>query len=242
MTTGVRRIFIGDVHGNYDGLMLLLNTISPLNDDQVYFLGDLINRGAKSAQVADFVRKNPYYCVLGNHEQMFLDYFQNQRITKQVIEKAAFNYKETIHSYLQFDISLLPAHLEWFSKLPPYIDLGDIWVVHAGINPQLPLNKQTQKEFCWIRQPFYSMSKPYFPDKLIIAGHTPTFKFGGVVPGKLVQGQGWLDIDTGAYDSRSGWLTGLDMTNRKVYQANVFSRKTRVLDLEEVVEGIGNGE
>ena len=89
MTTGVRRIFIGDVHGNYDGLMLLLNAISPLNDDKVYFLGDLINRGAKSAQVADFVRKNPYYCVLGNHEQMFLDYFQNQRITKQVIEKAA---------------------------------------------------------------------------------------------------------------------------------------------------------
>ena len=233
-----RRIFIGDVHGCYDGLMLLLNTILADRDDQVYFLGDLINRGSKSAQVVEFVRKSPYYCVLGNHEQMLLDYFQDKPVIKKTIEKAASTYKETINSYLQLDISLLPVHLEWFSNLPVYLDLGDIWAVHAGVNPLLPLDKQTKKEFCWIRQPFYSTSKPYFPDKLIIAGHTPTFKFGGIVPGKLVQGKGWLDIDTGAYDSRSGWLTGLDMTNRKVYQANVFSRKTRVLALEDIVQKV----
>lgn len=233
-----KRIFIGDVHGHYDGLMLLLNTISPQSDDQVYFLGDLINRGSKSAQVVEFVRKNQYNCVLGNHEQMLLDYFQDKQVIKKTVEKASATYKETINSYLQFDISLLPVHLEWFSNLPLYLDLGDIWVVHAGVHPQLAVFKQTQKEFCWIRQPFYSMSKPYFPDKLIIVGHTPTFKFGGVVPGKLVQGKGWLDIDTGAYDRRSGWLTGLDMTNRKVYQANVFSRKTRVLALEDIVQKV----
>ena len=237
-----RRIFIGDVHGCYDGLMLLLNVISPQSDDQIYFLGDLINRGSKSAQVVEFVRESQYSCVLGNHEQMLLDYFQDKPVIKKTIEKAASTYKETINSYLQLDISLLPVHLEWFSNLPVYLDLGDIWAVHAGVNPLLPLDKQTKKEFCWIRQPFYSTSKPYFTDKLIIAGHTPTFKFGGIVPGKLVQGKGWLDIDTGAYDPRSGWLTGLDMTNRKVYQANVFSRKTRILALEDTVKGIGNGE
>ncbi|MGB3637805.1 MAG: metallophosphoesterase [Rivularia sp. (in: cyanobacteria)] len=237
-----RRIFIGDVHGNYDGLMLLLNVISPQSDDQIYFLGDLINRGSKSAQVVEFVRESQYSCVLGNHEQMLLNYFQDKPVIKKTIEKAASTYKETINSYLQLDISLLPVHLEWFSNLPVYLDLGDIWAVHAGVNPLLPLDKQTKKEFCWIRQPFYSTSKPYFTDKLIIAGHTPTFKFGGIVPGKLVQGKGWLDIDTGAYDPRSGWLTGLDMTNRKVYQANVFSRKTRILALEDAVKGIGNRE
>ena len=198
----------------------------------------MINRGPKSAQVVELIRKSPYYCVLGNHEQMLLDYFQGKKVTEKTVAKAYSIYKETINSYLQLDISLLPIHLEWFANLPLYQDLGDIWAVHAGVNPQLPLHKQTQKEFCWIRQPFYSMSKPYFPDKLIIVGHTPTFKFGGVIPGKLVKGKGWLDIDTGAYDGKSGWLTGLDITNRKVYQANVFSRKTRALDLEDVVEEI----
>jgi serine/threonine protein phosphatase 1 len=67
-----RRIIIGDVHGHYDGLMLLLDSIEPTTDDQIYFLGDLIDRGPKSAQVVDFVRENNYGCVLGNHEQMAL--------------------------------------------------------------------------------------------------------------------------------------------------------------------------
>ncbi|MEY3223061.1 MAG: hypothetical protein RLZZ203_1917, partial [Cyanobacteriota bacterium] len=51
----------------------------------------------------------------------------------------------------------------------------------------------------------------------------------------LAQGQGWIDIDTGAYHPRSGWLTGLDITNKLVYQANVFSRGVRTLAWEEAM-------
>ena len=46
-----RRIVIGDVHGHYDTLNLLLEAIAPNSEDQVYFLGDLIDRGPKSSQV-----------------------------------------------------------------------------------------------------------------------------------------------------------------------------------------------
>jgi len=234
-----RRIFIGDVHGHYDGLMRLLELVALTSDDQVYFLGDLINRGAKSTEVVEFVRQNPYHCVLGNHEQMLLDYFKNPLVLSKALKDGSFpTNKETNESYQRLGMSFLPIHLEWFANLPLYLDLGDIWVVHAGVHPQIPIDQQTQEEFCWIRQPFHSMSKPYFPDKLIIVGHTVTFKFPGVAPGKLVQGQGWLGIDTGAYDRRSGWLTGLDITNRCVYQANVFSNKTRILPLDDVVETV----
>ena len=79
------------------------------------------------------------------------------------------------------------------------------------------------------------MNKPYFPDKTIIAGHTITFTLPGVAPGNLAQGQGWLDIDTGAYHPRSGWLTGLDITNKLVHQANVFSKVVRTLAWDEVI-------
>ncbi|NJR15030.1 MAG: serine/threonine protein phosphatase [Calothrix sp. CSU_2_0] len=231
-----RRIFIGDVHGHYDGLMALLNAIAPCSDDQVYFLGDLINRGCQSAQVVEFVRQSPYYCLLGNHEQMFLNYFQDKRVLQKALEIGRFpDSGETSDSYQKLGIFLLPVHLEWFASLPTYLDLGDVFAVHAGIHPHIPLKQQSSQEFCWIRQPFHQMSQPYFPDKLIIVGHTITFKFPGVVPGKLVQGQGWLDIDTGAYDSRSGWLTGFDITNRRVYQVNVFSNHARILPLEEAV-------
>ena len=68
-----RRIVIGDVHGHYDTLVALLDSISPTTNDEVYFLGDLIDRGPKSAQVVDLVMRNQFKCLRGNHEEMMLD-------------------------------------------------------------------------------------------------------------------------------------------------------------------------
>ncbi|NJN58979.1 MAG: serine/threonine protein phosphatase, partial [Leptolyngbyaceae cyanobacterium SL_5_9] len=65
--------------------------------------------------------------------------------------------------------------------------------------------------------------------------HTITFTLPNVIPGALAQGRGWLDIDTGAYHPKSGWLTGVDMTNQRVYQINVFQGGKRVLPLAEAV-------
>ncbi|MBC6424511.1 MAG: hypothetical protein GDA43_26470 [Hormoscilla sp. SP5CHS1] len=79
------------------------------------------------------------------------------------------------------------------------------------------------------------MQQPYFPDRLIITGHTITFTLPGVAPGKIASGCGWLDINTGAYHRKSGWLTGLYLTNSLVYQVHVFAGELRVLQLREAV-------
>ena len=65
-----RRIFVGDVHGHYAGLMSLFEAVAPDSADQVYFVGDLIDRGPQSSQVVDYVRQQGHRCVLGNHEQI----------------------------------------------------------------------------------------------------------------------------------------------------------------------------
>ncbi|MBD0262559.1 MAG: metallophosphoesterase, partial [Tolypothrix sp. Co-bin9] len=57
-----RRVVIGDVHGHYDALIMLLQAIAPDSDDQVNFLGDLIDRGPQSCQVINFVKQNRYHC------------------------------------------------------------------------------------------------------------------------------------------------------------------------------------
>lgn len=72
-------------------------------------------------------------------------------------------------------------------------------------------------------------------DKLIVIGHTITFTFPGVQCGQLVQGCGWLGIDTGVYTLESGWLTALDVTHKRVYQANVWQETVRSLPWDEVV-------
>ncbi|PMB12697.1 metallophosphoesterase family protein [Fischerella thermalis] len=231
--TSYRRIVIGDVHGHYEGLMRLLDAIAPTSDDQVYFLGDLIDRGPQSAQVVNFVKDSPYQCLLGNHEQMLLNILTKRIPTPTVQAWLYSGGQATVASYEEATIP--HDHLEWFDNLPTYIDLGDIWLVHAGVNPFIPLTEQTANQLCWVRDEFHSIEEPYFSDKLMIIGHTITFTLPGVPPGQLAQGQGWLDIDTGAYHPRSGWLTGLDVTNNLVYQANVLKNCIRISPLEEIV-------
>lgn len=212
--------------------MTLLDAICPGSGDQVYFLGDLIDRGPSSAQVVDFVRKSSYPCLLGNHEQLLLEAFPGGKVHDPALQAWLFSGgRATVSSYN--DLDLLVEHWHWARNLPLYLDLGDVWLVHAGVNPHLLVEEQTAQELCWIREEFHSSRTPYFPDKLIVTGHTITFTLPGVNPGELAQGEGWIDIDTGAYHPRSGWLTGLDITNRMVYQAHVFRGEVRVLHLEE---------
>ena len=229
-----RRVIIGDVHGHYQGLMLLLKQIEAASTDQIYFLGDLIDRGPQSAEVVEFVKENDYPCLLGNHEQMLLEIMTGKNTQSASMQGWLYNGGQaTVASYRSGKIP--QADIDWFESLPTYLDLGDFWLTHAGVDPNKTVAEQTLNDLCWIRGEFHSMNKPYFPDKMIIAGHTITFTLPGVVPGNLAQGQGWIDIDTGAYHPRSGWLTGLDITNKLVYQANVFSHAVRTLPWKEAI-------
>jgi serine/threonine protein phosphatase 1 len=228
-----RRIFIGDVHGHFDGLMNLLETLAPTASDQIYFVGDLIDRGPKSAQVIEFVRQQGYHCVMGNHEQLLLEAFPGDNKVSQFALQAWLQSggQTTVASYMEPERLL--ENIEWLRSLPTHLDLGDIWLVHAGLHPGLPLDAQTPQEYCWIREEFHSALEPYFADKLIITGHTITFTLPGVDPGKVAQGEGWLDIDTGAYHPKSGWLTGFDHTQQQIHQFNVYSQRSRSLPLAE---------
>ncbi len=232
-TPNRRRIIIGDVHGHYDGLVALLDQISPVAGDEVHFLGDLIDRGPRSADVIDLVCKEKFQCLLGNHEHMLLQSFPQDGYSEALQAWLYSGGNTTIASYRDWDQLLV--HLEWVKSLPLYRDLGDAWLVHAGLHPALPLSRQTTQELCWIREEFHCMARPYFLDKLIITGHTITFTLPGVQPGELAQGNGWLDIDTGAYHPRSGWLSAIDIDQWRVYQVNVFRKQMRILPFEEVV-------
>ena len=236
-----RQIFIGDVHGHYDGLMKLLDIVAPTESDEIYFLGDLIDRGPKSCDVVNFVWQSGYPCLLGNHEQMLLDSVAEGRVYTPALQAWLYSGGHTtVRSYGKEGIPV--EHLNWMRTLPTYLDLGDTWLVHAGIHPKIPLDQQTSEQFCWVRDEFHRIPQPYFPNKLVVIGHTITFTLPGVNPGELAQGHGWIDIDTGAYHPKSGWLTGLDVANQQVYQVNVLHNSHRTLPLSEVVKYIEPAE
>lgn len=230
---GQRRICIGDVHGHYDTLMALLDLVAPDADDKVYFLGDLIDRGPKSAEIIEFVRRSNHQSLMGNHEMMMLD---SIAVDGSVHEDTfvAWYHSGGANTLQSYNHRIPYEHLQWLRERPTHLDLGDIWLVHAGISPHMPIHKQGADQFCWVRNEFHSITQPFFSNKLIIVGHTITFTFPGVQPGQLVQGQGWLDIDTGVYHTKSGWLTAFDIDRREVYQVNSHTAETRHFPLEAI--------
>ncbi|WP_319419822.1 metallophosphoesterase family protein [Pleurocapsa sp. FMAR1] len=232
MTTN-RRIVIGDVHGHYDALIALLDSISPTSEDKVYFLGDLIDRGPKSAQVVDFVMRNQYTCLRGNHEEMLLDVVGRGEVSIDLYQ--GWLYSGGHSTVASYDSKIPQEHIDWIKSLPLYLDLGDYWLVHAGVDPNVPLPQQGADQFCWIREDFHSSDQAFFPKKLIITGHTITFTLPGVQAGQIAAGRGWLGIETGAYHHKSGWMTALDLNHHKVYQANTMDGRIRILPLSKLV-------
>lgn len=226
-----RRIFIGDVHGHYDGLMRLLAIVSLSSVDTLHFVGDLIDRGPLSAKVVEFVRQGKHICVLGNHEHLLLNAFPEERPDTAALQSwLNSGGQSTLASYSNTDALL--EDVQWFRTLPFSLDLGDIFLVHAGLNPNKDLADQNPIDCCWIRDIFHACPNPFFKEKTIITGHTITFTLPGAEPGQIVRGPGWLGIDTGAYHPRSGWLSAIDPDNDLLYQVNTHTQAERIRSLE----------
>ena len=66
---------LSDIHGRLKTLDRLLEKVSPAEDDEIYILGDMVDRGPDSVEVMKLCRNLPNATVLlGNHEQLMLDF------------------------------------------------------------------------------------------------------------------------------------------------------------------------
>lgn len=64
---------IGDVHGAFYTLMGLLERIQPCAEDELFFLGDYINKGAHSWEVLQsMMHRLNAICLMGNHDLRLL--------------------------------------------------------------------------------------------------------------------------------------------------------------------------
>jgi len=119
---------IGDVQGCYDTLQKLLKKIDFNDDrDQLFFLGDVVNRGKKSLETLRFIYslKENAKMVLGNHDFHLL---------VCALTSKNSNPKDTFSDILNApDKHTL---LDYLISRPLILKYQDALLVHAGIPPQ----------------------------------------------------------------------------------------------------------
>ncbi|MCL2842211.1 MAG: metallophosphoesterase [Oscillospiraceae bacterium] len=164
---------ISDIHGCYDEFMALLNKIkfNP-EHDAVYILGDVIDRGSRPIDCVQFIQKTKcIYFLMGNHEQMLLDFIDCKNNT----------WYHNGYEATMAQLELLPEGevdklVDYIRRRPYYktVKVGEkrFFLSHAGLNPRIPFYDQSDRALLWSRKEFFGRKARN--THVCIFGHTPT--------------------------------------------------------------------
>lgn len=124
---------IGDIQGCFDELLRLLDAIAfNENTDQLWFAGDLVNRGPKSLETLRFVKGlgDAAVTVLGNHDLHLLAAACSPRPPGK---------HDTLAQVL--DAPDRDELLDWLRHRPLFHYNDEFCLLHAGLPPQWDFNK-----------------------------------------------------------------------------------------------------
>lgn len=140
-----RTILVGDVHGCRDELERLLELVKYESADNLLFLGDLLSRGPDPLGVLAIIRRTGARGVLGNHDDTLLRWRAAKKAggEEAPLGKAKRKIAEKLESP---DWAVLEA-LELWIDLPEH----ELRLVHAGIVPGVPMEKQLESSILSMR-------------------------------------------------------------------------------------------
>ena len=156
-----RTIFVGDVHACRDELLALLDKVAFTESDQLVMVGDLVVRGPDPRGTLELLREARAVSVRGNHEDRLLRYYE--RPAENPLGALAFATAKALSKRDWVFLSSLPLWLDF----PAH----SVRVVHAGLAPGVPIEKQDPHTLMYTR--------------CIDSSGAPTEKRGYVLWGKL---------------------------------------------------------
>lgn len=193
-----RILAISDIHGCFDEFRnVMLKAGYQSDKDQLYLVGDYMDRGPNSKEVMyavkDLVENHGAIALRGNHDQFFLDWIDDpvEGMHRMTINGGL----DTLVSFLgDIDINskdgdtwkkwrdqFMESHeelVEFMRGLRFYAEDGKYIFVHAGIDPDLDDWKDTtEHDLIWIRRPFLDADLDM--EETFIHGHTPNIDLHG---------------------------------------------------------------
>lgn len=206
---------IGDVHGRADLLDRLLDIIA--RDEaaqmdgrrsQLVLLGDYVDRGEESRAVLERVaalRTQGAICLMGNHEEALLGFINDP---ERHVSWLSMGGLQTLASYgVRLPLRREPAELResadaLMQSMGTHTDLlkrglrryyrsGDVVFVHAGLEPDVALEHQSDETMLWGHN--LGPQLEWKPGTLIVHGHFAS--------NAVVETLSHICVDTGAFYS-----------------------------------------
>lgn len=187
---------MSDIHGEYEKYLAMLKLIELGEGDELYVIGDCIDRGSGSVRLLrDMASRSNVYPIIGNHELMALEILD--KLLVEITEENAASQIDadlltglahwqldggdtTIKAIKELSPEERADVLDYLKEFSPYeiIDVGErtFVLVHSGLGNYRPgkkLREYDLSELCFMR-PDYSVK--YFDDDsvYVVCGHTPT--------------------------------------------------------------------
>jgi serine/threonine protein phosphatase 1 len=180
MRTFDRILAISDVHGENDKFIeLLKKTEYNPASDLLVVCGDMIDRGTQNLatiRTCQKLQQQGAVILKGNHEQFAEECIKDmlaERPSEALQLWVANGGGETYDQLFDLSKTELKDLLSFIRRLPLYYIAGDYIFVHAGVNPQKPIEQNVENDLVWCEDRFYYC--PAYKGKTVIFGHTPTF-------------------------------------------------------------------
>lgn len=249
---------MADIHGHrrrFDSIMKQIN-LQP--EDTLYILGDVIDRNEDGIRILRQIMKMPNaVMLLGNHENMMLsaiyhtyseDALEDNYFRGRVMSLWYRNGGNVTHNYLKhIRKSIRQEIFEYLLKLPINLEISvngkKYLLTHAAPMDEYQhsaLEYDDEKEYAlWHRYHRYDCSSS---DRVVIFGHTGTFKYQANNPTRIWHGLNLIGIDCGAaYEPQDFWnrdmhtcLACLRLDDMKEF----YSEEPMEVENEQRVQGL----
>lgn len=183
---------MSDIHGCYEEFLEMLDLIHFSDSDELYIIGDIVDRGPDPLSMIYYVMAHENIHMLeGNHEQMMLATITDAEPLYPPSQNEELWYSNggevTHRMYLKLSESERNEIISFFKAVPLVCEVRagekDYILIHGG--PYRRFAKDfaeghVSDNVLWER--FYSLSEDapeVVPGKITVVGHTPIFTYYG---------------------------------------------------------------
>lgn len=220
---------MSDIHGADEKFFKMLKKIKFENNDTLFILGDIVDRGYGAFKIFQFIMcKKNIKCLLGNHEDMMIKGLSGDSGYLQcwLYNGGRITYKQ----FLDLESKKQKAICDYIEKFKLYEEIEvsgkNFILVHSGLCvPDSESDKekifamQSEEDFLWSREDFFKHKG--IDNSMIIFGHTPVVHITETKEFKIWYDRKYNDkigIDCGAiFPEQGGKLACIRLDDMKEF-------------------------